>query len=125
MSRVSILEPAPESRSVCVRRENRVRVAIGAQPNDIVGLVLRQAGTVVCVGLLVGLTVTLVAAESLSKNLYGIAAYDALSFAIAPLVIVLVALVACIVPARRAARLDPVQVLRSHLSAHRVSEPSQ
>ncbi len=90
-----------------------VRVAMGAEPRAIVGLVLRQAVMMTGAGLLVGLLVTVVVAESLSKILYGITARDAVSFTFAPMVIVLVSVAACVVPARRAARVDPVRALRS------------
>lgn len=90
-----------------------VRVALGAEPHNIVGLVLRQALTIIGVGLAAGLTVTYLTAESLSKILYGISARDAVSFTVAPLVIAVVAAAACLVPARRAARVDPVRALRS------------
>ena len=90
-----------------------VRVALGAEPSDIVRLVLRQAATIIGIGLVIGLTVTFVAAESLSKLLYGITARDAVSFTVAPLLIALVGAAACVVPARRAARVSPLLALRS------------
>lgn len=90
-----------------------VRVALGAEPHDIVALVLRQATTIIGVGLAAGLTATFFAAESLSKILYGVTARDAISYTVAPAAIALVAAVACVVPARRAARVDPVRALRS------------
>lgn len=90
-----------------------VRVAVGADPRAIAGLVLRQAMVVIGVGLVIGLTVTLVAAELLSKILYGIASRDPISFTLAPVLIGLVAVAACVVPARRAARVDPIRALRS------------
>jgi putative ABC transport system permease protein len=90
-----------------------VRVALGAEPRDIVRLVLRQAATIIGIGLVIGLTVTFVAAESLSKLLYGITARDAVSFTVAPLLIAVVGAAACVVPARRAACVSPVLALRS------------
>ncbi len=90
-----------------------VRLAVGAEPRTIVRLVLRQAAVMIGVGLLVGLAVTLATAESLARILYGITTRDALSYAVAPALIALVGLAACIVPARRAARIDPVKALQS------------
>jgi ABC-type antimicrobial peptide transport system permease subunit len=90
-----------------------VRLAIGAPPRTIVGLVLRQAIAMVAVGLAIGMTVTLTAATALSKVLYGITARDEVSFTVAPLMIAFVAVAACVVPARRAARVDPLRALRS------------
>jgi putative ABC transport system permease protein len=89
-----------------------VRVALGARPRDIAGMVLRQAMTMIVLGLIAGLTLTLVAAELLSKLLYGVTARDFVSFTLAPLAIALVAVVACAGPARRAARVDPIRALR-------------
>jgi predicted permease len=93
-------------------REIGVRTALGARPMDIVGLVLRQGLGIAIGGLALGLGVAFASAKSLSALLYGVTAYDAATFAIVPLVLLVVAGVACIVPARRAARVDPVRVLR-------------
>ena len=90
-----------------------VRIALGAEPRDVIRLVLRQAATIIGIGLVIGLTVTFVAAESLSKFLYGITARDAVSFTVAPLLIAVVGAAACVIPARRAARVSPVLALRS------------
>jgi putative ABC transport system permease protein len=89
-----------------------VRVALGARPRDIAGMVLGQAMTMIVTGLIAGLTVTLLAAELLSKLLYGVTPRDFASFTLAPLMIALIAVVACVGPARRAARVDPVRALR-------------
>jgi len=95
-------------------REIGVRTALGAQPRDIVGLVVRQAVVVAGVGLLVGLGVAAAAVRSLSAFLYGVSAYYAFSFVLVSLVLMAVAVAACIVPARRAARVDPLEVLRAN-----------
>ena len=60
----------------------------------------------------VGLFVSYVSATSLSSLLYGVAPTDAVSFTIVPLVLLVVAALATVAPARRAARVDPVRVLR-------------
>lgn len=90
-----------------------VRLAVGAEPSAIVRLVIRQAFAMIGVGIVVGIAVTLAAAESLARILYGITTRDATSYALAPVLIVVVGLAACIVPARRAARIDPVKALHS------------
>jgi len=72
-----------------------------------------QAALMIGIGVAAGLSVTLIAAESLSKVLYSIAARDSVSFTTAPLAIAPVGGVACIVPSRRAARVDPLRALRS------------
>jgi putative ABC transport system permease protein len=94
-------------------REIGVRSALGAQALDIVALVLRQALWIVGVGVTVGLAAALVGVRLLSAFLYGISPHDALTFVAVPIVIVAVAAVACLVPARRAAKVDPLTALRA------------
>jgi len=94
-------------------REIGVRSALGARVLDIVALVLRQALWIVGVGVVVGLAVALVAGQLLSAFLYGISPHDALTFVAVPIVIIAVAVVACLVPARRAAKVDPLTALRA------------
>jgi hypothetical protein len=94
-------------------REIGVRATLGAAPGDIVRLVLGQAGAIVGAGLVVGLTTAWLAAESLSKLVYGVSTRDLATFAAAPLIVLVIAAIACFVPARRAARIDPLRALRS------------
>jgi predicted permease len=94
-------------------REIGVRSALGAQTHDIIGLVLRQALWIVGPGLIVGLGAALAGARTLSAFLYGISPYDVLTFMVVSIVITAIAAIACLVPARRAARVDPLTALRS------------
>jgi predicted permease len=94
-------------------REIGVRTALGAQSRDIVRLVLRQAVVTAAAGILLGLGVAAGSARSLSTLLYGVASYDAVTFILVPVVLVVVTMTACIVPARRAARVDPLIALKS------------
>jgi putative ABC transport system permease protein len=94
-------------------REIGVRSALGARAFDIVALVLRQALWIVGVGVTVGLTVALVGVRLLATFLYGISPHDALTFVAVPIGVVAVAVVACLVPARRAATVDPLTALRA------------
>ena len=94
-------------------REIGVRDALGAQAGDIVALVLHQALWIVGIGLLVGLGSALAGVRLLSAFLYGIRPHDALTFVVVPIVIVAIAAVACVVPARRAAKVDPLTALRA------------
>jgi putative ABC transport system permease protein len=94
-------------------REIGIRSALGAQMHDIIGLVLRQALWVVGIGMIVGLGVALAGARSLSAFLYGISPHDALTFVSVPIVIIGIAAIACLVPARRAAKVDPLTALRA------------
>ena len=93
-------------------REIGVRTALGAQVHDIVALVLRQAIAVSAAGVAAGLWAAFVLTRYLSAFLYGVTRGDAVSYAAVAVAVVLVVAVACIVPARRAARLDPIEVLR-------------
>jgi predicted permease len=102
------------STSVAQRtREIGVRSALGAQPRDIVGLVLGQTLRIVGVGVAIGLAVAFFGVRMLSTFLYGIRPHDGLTFVAVPIVILGVAAVACLLPARRAARVDPLAALRT------------
>jgi putative ABC transport system permease protein len=94
-------------------REIGVRTALGAQTRDIVALVLKQAAAVAVGGLLLGLAAALVVTRLLTAFLYGVTPYDAISFVLTAAIVTLAAGIACLVPARRAARVDPLVVLRS------------
>lgn len=94
-------------------REIAVRSALGARPFDIVMMVVGQ-GLVVCAGgLVVGIGTSLWLARSMASFVYGISVHDAATFVIVPVVLLAVSAIACFVPARRAARLDPLQVLKA------------
>jgi predicted permease len=94
-------------------REIGVRTALGARPGDIIRLVLRQAVYVLAAGLIAGVWLAFAASRYLSTVLYGITPHDLASFVAVPLCVALVAAIACVVPARRAAKVDPLIVLRS------------
>jgi putative ABC transport system permease protein len=94
-------------------REIGVRSALGAQPHDVVALVLHQALWIVGSGLALGLAVALAVVRLLATFLYGVGPYDILTFVAAPILILGGAAVACLGPARRAARLDPLTALRA------------
>lgn len=93
-------------------REIGVRSALGAQVRDIIGLVVRQSMAIAGAGVLAGLLASLWLVRGLQKFLFGVAPHDAASFAGVTVLLLVVAALASIVPARRAARVDPVQVLR-------------
>jgi ABC-type antimicrobial peptide transport system permease subunit len=94
-------------------REIAVRTALGARPLDIVRFVAGQGLAVSAAGLVVGLGTAPVLARSMSSFLYGVTTYDRLTYLAVPLVLLAVAAIACVLPARRASRMDPIQVLRS------------
>jgi putative ABC transport system permease protein len=95
------------------QREMGVRSALGAGPGDIVRLVLRQGLGVTAAGLVLGLAAAAATTRLLGSLLFGVTPLDAAAFAAAPLLLLAVALVACLVPARRAAAVDPTEALRS------------
>lgn len=93
-------------------REIGIRTALGAQTGDVLALVLRSGATVTAAGLAVGVPVAALLTRSLSAILYGVGPFDLVTFIAVPLVLASAALIACIAPARRAARVDPLRALR-------------
>ena len=92
--------------------ELAIRAALGARRLDIFRLVLLQGLVVTLAGLAVGLGASTWLTRQLATQLYGVTPHDTLTFVLVPLVLLLASAVACVVPARRAARLDPLRVLR-------------
>ncbi|MFQ5737975.1 MAG: ABC transporter permease [Acidobacteriota bacterium] len=94
------------------RREFGVRAASGAQPHDLVTLILREAATYLLAGLAVGAALSAGLAHALQSQLYGLSARDPMSMAAAGLVLTLAVGVAAWIPAFRAARANPAASLR-------------
>ncbi|WP_415907161.1 ABC transporter permease [Oleiharenicola sp. Vm1] len=94
-------------------REFGIRTALGANPGDVLRLVLREGGALVALGLAFGLAGALATARLLQQLLFRGSAYDPLIFATVVLLLGGVALAACVLPARRAARVDPLVALRN------------
>ena len=102
--------------SYSVRRRSRelgTRLALGASPSDLTRLVLRQASLIALVGLAAGTAATLVLARALSSLLFGVPPWDPIALASAAALLALATLAASYLPARRAARVDPVSILAS------------
>lgn len=89
-----------------------VRMALGARPGDVLRLVLRQGMSLTIVGLVLGIAIGSIATRVLSDMLYGVTARDPLTFVGVPILLLLVAFLACYIPARRATRIDPLVALR-------------
>jgi predicted permease len=93
-------------------REVGIRVALGAGRRDVVMMVVRQGLTLVAVGAAIGLALAIAATRPLGSLLYGVGAWDLATFVGVTLMLVAVALAASLVPALRAARVDPMVALR-------------
>jgi putative ABC transport system permease protein len=90
-----------------------VRIALGARVGDVFRLVVGDGIRVVAVGVIVGLTIALVAGKLVSAMLYGVAAHDAVAMLVAGGALLAVAAIAALVPAWRASRVDPISALRA------------
>ena len=93
-------------------REIGVRVALGARSRDVVGMVLTQGLRTVLIGIVIGLAGSLAVTRVIQSLLFGISATDPLTFFGMILILISAAVLACYVPARRAARVDPMVALR-------------
>jgi predicted permease len=94
-------------------QEIGVRIALGAPPRQVVRLVLSRALGLAAAGGVVGIVAAIAATRRLASFLYGISATDPLTFALVPLLFLVVAAAASYAPARRATRVDPVRALRA------------
>ncbi len=94
------------------KREIGVRMALGAARQSVLRLILKQGMSLVLTGVVIGLGASLLAGRLLARMLYGVSASDPVSVAVAAIVLSVVALLACYLPARRASRVDPLVALR-------------
>jgi len=93
-------------------QEIGVRVAMGAQPSDVLRMIFAQGFKLFLIGAAIGLAAALALSRALVHLLFGVSAYDPTSFASVTVLLAAVALLACYVPARRATRVDPLIALR-------------
>jgi len=93
-------------------REIGVRMALGAKRADVLRLVLTEATKLIVVGVVLGVAAALALTRAMASLLYGVSAADPFIFLSVTLLLVIVSLAACCVPARRAMRVDPMVALR-------------
>lgn len=94
-------------------QEIGVRMALGAQPGEVVKMFVRQGVGLVGFGLVLGLTGAFIVANKMSNILYEVSPHDPPTFAIVPIILAAVAILACWLPSRRATRIDPNVALRA------------
>ena len=93
-------------------REIGIRIALGAQMRDVLRLVVGQGMVLVVIGVAIGIALSFGLTRLMESLLYGVTATDPLTFAVSPLIIAAVALLACLIPALRATKVDPMVALR-------------
>jgi hypothetical protein len=94
------------------RREIGLRMALGAARTSVLALILKQGMSLVATGVLMGFAAALLVGRVMSSMLYGVSTGDPVSVMAAAIVLLVVALAACYLPARRASRVDPLVALR-------------
>ena len=90
-----------------------VRIALGSQRARVINLVLREGVLLAAIGTLIGLAGAYLTGRALRSTLYGVDALDPWAFTAVALVLLMSALLACLVPALRASRVDPIEALRA------------
>jgi len=94
-------------------QEFGIRLALGAEPRQVLGLVLREGLVLALTGVTIGLTLAALLGRTLASFLYGVGAYDPAVLIGVPVMLLVVAVVASLIPAQRAVRVDPMRTLRS------------
>jgi ABC-type antimicrobial peptide transport system permease subunit len=93
-------------------REIGVRIALGAGPGDVLGMVLGQGLRTILIGVAIGIAASVGLTRTMESLLFGVTATDPLTFGGVTLLLVAAGLLACYIPARRAVRVDPIVALR-------------
>jgi len=99
---------------VVARRRNEIgiRMALGAQRGQVIGMVMREAGRLVVIGVVTGTALSLVSGRWARSLLFGLKPYDPLTIVVAGALLAMIAALACYIPARRATKVDPMVALR-------------
>ena len=92
--------------------EIAIRLALGAQISAVQRLIIGQGMVLACTALAIGLPIAFALAKFATSILYGVRPHDTVTFTVVPLLLAATALLACWIPARRAARIDPQAALR-------------
>jgi len=93
-------------------RELAIRLALGAEPRQVFRLVLTQGLRLAGIGIVIGVVLSIWLTRLLKNLLFGVSSTDALTYSLVALLLCIVALAACFVPARRATQVDPIAALR-------------
>ena len=100
--------------SVALRtRELAIRLTLGAKPSSVGALVIGQSAVLVVTGLAVGLVIVRLAESALTRVVFGVTTTDAMALVTASALLLVAAIIACVPPALRAMRVDPVEGLRA------------
>lgn len=94
------------------RSEIGIRVALGAAGKQVVGMVMREAGVLLVVGVVAGLVLSLLAGRSANSMLFGLKSYDPLTLIVSAVLLIVIAAAASFLPARHASKVDPMEALR-------------
>jgi putative ABC transport system permease protein len=89
-----------------------VRIALGAESSDVLRLVIRHGARMALLGVAIGIVAGLGLTRLMANQLFGVSAHDPLTFAGAAMLLIVVAITGCYIPARRAMRVDPMIALR-------------
>jgi putative ABC transport system permease protein len=93
-------------------REIGVRMALGATRGNVLTMILGEGARLAVIGAAIGLLLAFVLTRLMASMLYGVSAHDPLTFVIIPVLLFTVAIIACLIPARRATKVDPMIALR-------------
>jgi ABC-type antimicrobial peptide transport system permease subunit len=93
-------------------REVGVRLALGAEPSQLLRMIVGQAAKLAAIGVAIGVVVALPLAPLLDSQLFGVESFDPMTFIVVPLALLAIAALAALMPARKAMRIDPLAALR-------------